>query len=798
MFFSAALKLLKSELDRRYSDIRNHCYFRDKLDKLDRNNVNQCLPPDVVEIATTFGLKIPSVASKINEQLNCVGGGASIRTANSTGETSSNLSSLRGGGGSSATFDWTRECPKRKELFAKLQLRYAQYLEESREIGISPQMTAYRAVTYAQPDWEKGHYSLAMFCANLAREYQCVHTVLQTATQYSVGKPEDVLDLKSRVVKLLIDALKCGNQTVMVSLPLMLNTWIDFGYEYQAMASGNASMGQYYGPNGRMSATMMAKFKEHFRKMVDVSTDMVRKLENKVCDAMYLLVLDTLISHMVHPNEGVGSTIREILSRLVADYPQHMTWQLSRSLTCQSRRGAQAKELHTAALRLMDSGAADTTGRYYANFRKFTTYINELARYKPPKNMPINLLMPTSKAGSSNKSAPRPASASTGMEFSLKRVMPNLVNCIESSQDAQFMMPCNEFFLSSRMNLQRNGCKELFDQFFSGLFIERVEDTAETMKSLQMPKKITFRCADGVKRILLCKSFDDLRKDRCFLNFCNLFNQCYSGAVPQIEPMSCTLGLEAKSDPAREAKMLARRKCNPLQVETYFVCPLSDSFGIIEWIPGLVSMKSLIEGQYNRSRCSKMNYHHAKSAFVKNVYTGKITREKRIENFVKNLPHFRPPVFQLWFKSQFADPYSWFAAKRNFTRTSAVYSVLGYVLGLGDRHAENVLLNPKTGEVVQVDFNCLFNKGEDFLVPECVPFRLTHNMIAAMGLVGYEGEFRHTAEDVMLVLRQNKKLFAKFVQIFQYDPLAEWSESSNDRAEAVSEFSIQNRLFFLI
>lgn len=37
-------------------------------------------------------------------------------------------------------------------------------------------------------------------------------------------------------------------------------------------------------------------------------------------------------------------------------------------------------------------------------------------------------------------------------------------------------------------------------------------------------------------------------------------------------------------------------------------------------------------------------------------------------------------------------------------------SMVGYILGLGDRHGENVLFDYKSGDCVHVDFNCLFNK----------------------------------------------------------------------------------------
>ena len=119
------------------------------------------------------------------------------------------------------------------------------------------------------------------------------------------------------------------------------------------------------------------------------------------------------------------------------------------------------------------------------------------------------------------------------------------------------------------------------------------------MKSLQMPKKFTLITRGGLKRIVLCKYQDDLRKDRCMLNACNLFNQCYRGEVPMVN------AAENIVDQRHEVQVLTNRKANPLAVETYYVAPLADSFGVIEWIPGLVSMKSVIEGQYAKSRAGK-------------------------------------------------------------------------------------------------------------------------------------------------------------------------------------------------
>lgn len=51
-----------------------------------------------------------------------------------------------------------------------------------------------------------------------------------------------------------------------------------------------------------------------------------------------------------------------------------------------------------------------------------------------------------------------------------------------------------------------------------------------------------------------------------------------------------------------------------------------------------------------------------------------------------------------------------YLARSEFTRTTAVMSIVGYILGLGDRHGENILLDSTNGGVVHVDFNCLFNR----------------------------------------------------------------------------------------
>lgn len=73
--------------------------------------------------------------------------------------------------------------------------------------------------------------------------------------------------------------------------------------------------------------------------------------------------------------------------------------------------------------------------------------------------------------------------------------------------------------------------------------------------------------------------------------------------------------------------------------------------------------------------------------------------------------HFSPS-FRFFFMERFG--YSadrWYAAKMRYTRSVAVNSVVGHILGIGDRHCSNILVHQETGEVVHIDFGIVFEQG---------------------------------------------------------------------------------------
>jgi len=99
-------------------------------------------------------------------------------------------------------------------------------------------------------------------------------------------------------------------------------------------------------------------------------------------------------------------------------------------------------------------------------------------------------------------------------------------------------------------------------------------------------------------------------------------------------------------------------------------------------------------------------------------------------------------------------------------------SMVGYILGLGDRHPSNIMLERASGKIVHIDFGDCFEiamRREKF--PEKIPFRLTRMLTKAMEVSSIEVNFRSTCENTMKVMRENKESLLAIMEAFVYDPL---------------------------
>ncbi|TVU07548.1 hypothetical protein EJB05_40909, partial [Eragrostis curvula] len=433
----------------------------------------------------------------------------------------------------------------------------------------------------------------------------------------------------------------------------------------------------------------------------------------------WLTVLSQLISRICHGNADVVRIVKGIVTYILREYPQQALWMMAAvsKSTVPARRDA-AAEILQAAKKGCRRGSENS-----ALFVQFPSLIEHLIKlcFHPgqPKARTVNI----------------------STEFSsLKRMMPLGV-----------ILPVQQALTVSLPSYDRNMADQSGFHPFSVSehpTIAGIADDAEILSSLQKPKKVVFLGSDGVARPFLCKPKDDLRKDSRMMEFNAMINRLLS-KVPESR----------------------RRK---LYIRTFAVVPLTEDCGMVEWVPNTRGLRHILQDIY--ITCGKFDKMKTNPLMKKiyDVYHGKMPEDEMLKT--KILPMF-PPVFHKWFLTTFSEPAAWFRARVAYAHTTAVWSMVGHIVGLGDRHGENILFDSTTGDCVHVDFSCLFDRGLLLDKPEVVPFRLTQNMIDGLGITGYEGVFLKVCEITLSVLRTHKETLMTVLETFIHDPLVEWTKS---------------------
>jgi serine-protein kinase ATM len=82
---------------------------------------------------------------------------------------------------------------------------------------------------------------------------------------------------------------------------------------------------------------------------------------------------------------------------------------------------------------------------------------------------------------------------------------------------------------------------------------------------------------------------------------------------------------------------------------------------------------------------------------------------ERVREYRGLLSRFQP-VMRHYFAERHRVPMGWFFLRLNYTRSVATNSIVGHILGLGDRHVSNILLDNTSGEVVHIDLGIAFDQ----------------------------------------------------------------------------------------
>ncbi|KAI6114823.1 hypothetical protein EDD16DRAFT_1801625 [Pisolithus croceorrhizus] len=284
------------------------------------------------------------------------------------------------------------------------------------------------------------------------------------------------------------------------------------------------------------------------------------------------------------------------------------------------------------------------------------------------------------------------------------------------------------------------------------IWISHYDSTFQPAGGINMPKINTCYGSNGqmFKQLFKGEGNDDLRQDAVMEQVFELVN-----TVLRYD---------------REAK---RRN---LKVRGYMVLPLATQAGVIEYVGNTKPLSSWLQTAHERYRPNDMDHRQAMAWLRQTREKHKAKTEALVSVFRDICQRIRP-VMRHYFTEKSKTPVAWFAMRLNYTRSVATNSIVGHVLGLGDRHVSNILLDEGSGEVVHIDLGIAFDQGKRLTVPERVPFRLTRDMVDGMGYSGTQGVFQRCAEETLRVLREHSDVIMTVLEVFKHDPLHSWTAS---------------------
>ncbi|KAI8851462.1 hypothetical protein BC829DRAFT_117003 [Chytridium lagenaria] len=235
------------------------------------------------------------------------------------------------------------------------------------------------------------------------------------------------------------------------------------------------------------------------------------------------------------------------------------------------------------------------------------------------------------------------------------------------------------------------------------------------MSSMRRPKRIKMVGSDEKSYPWLVKGGEDLRLDQRIQQMFEIMNKLMA-----VNPFCVRSGIS---------------------LVTYKVIPMSNSLGIIEWVEGTKPLKACMadnDGFDNNFKDAQRVYsefvksYGAKNQSVVACFDPFLQSAKRkdVTDTMGNLYGRTQRSYLREFLSKLsASPEAFFDMRTNFANSLSALNICSYLLGIGDRHLDNFLVDLKIGKIIGIDFGHAFGSATEVLpVPELVPFRLTKQM----------------------------------------------------------------------
>ncbi|CAI4226530.1 unnamed protein product [Auanema sp. JU1783] len=284
------------------------------------------------------------------------------------------------------------------------------------------------------------------------------------------------------------------------------------------------------------------------------------------------------------------------------------------------------------------------------------------------------------------------------------------------------------------------------DSFVKWVEIDSVVDKAD---GLSAPKILRVRGSDNVWYKMVWKKGEDVRQDSLVEHLFEVINVLIDSNQP---------------------------------LRTYKVIPLDSQSGIIEFCKGTKSIKDILVGPNLRSGLHSKIYpeEDPSTARMRLAQASKNRAWPPSVDEYKSILRNVTPVFRHHFYDNFSSVKEWSKMINNYTQSVAEWSIVCYVIGLGDRHASNVLFEEETSNLVHIDLGMILEFGKRILqMPERVPFRLTRDLLDPILIQGTHGNLLNRATYTMEKIRKHKEVILGVASVFLRETMGHFRDSSD-------------------
>uniref|UniRef100_A0A3B4GU24 DNA-dependent protein kinase catalytic subunit n=1 Tax=Pundamilia nyererei TaxID=303518 RepID=A0A3B4GU24_9CICH len=267
------------------------------------------------------------------------------------------------------------------------------------------------------------------------------------------------------------------------------------------------------------------------------------------------------------------------------------------------------------------------------------------------------------------------------------------------------------------------------------------DERVKVMSSIRRPKRLIIRGDDERDHPFLVKGGEDLRQDQ------------------RIEQLFAVMNILLSQD----TSCLHRG----LQLRTYQVIPINTRIGLIEWMENTCTLKEFVLNTMTEEEQQRAG------RYMDCMYS--MTAQDMVTLAVITFIFFFVLNSRRAFLNMCNSPEAFLSLRSHFISSHALLCVSHWILGIGDRHLSNFMINMETGGMIGIDFGHAFGSSTQFLpVPELMPFRLTQQFVNLMQPLKESGLIQNIMVHSLRAYRAEPDLLLNTMDVFVKEPSLDW------------------------